>query len=142
MTKLSIAAVAFAAGLIASATTGGAAPPKLGSTSVSWEEIEAKRRFFENPTATLDELEMHVTHLAPGKAPHAPHTHAEEELVILKEGTLEAMQAGKTRRLGPGAVIFQASNQLHGVRNVGDTQATYYVIRWRSPGMAKPAAKP
>ena len=142
MTKLSIAAVAFAAGLIASAATGGAAPPKLGSTSVSWEEIEAKRRFFENPTATLDELEMHVTHLAPGKAPHAPHTHAEEELVILKEGTLEAMQAGKTRRLGPGAVIFQASNQLHGVRNVGDTQATYYVIRWRSPGMAKPAAKP
>ena len=138
MTKLSIAAVAFAAGLIASAAAGGAAPPKLGSTSVSWEEIEAKRRFFENPTATLDELEMHVTHLAPGKAPHAPHQHAEEELVILKEGTLEAMQAGKTRRLGPGAVIFQASNQLHGVRNVGDSQATYYVIRWRSPGMAKP----
>jgi quercetin dioxygenase-like cupin family protein len=146
MTKPSIAAVAFAAGLIASAAAGGTAPPKLGSTSVTWEQIEASgnsttglsRRFFQNPTATLDELEMHVTHLPPGKAPHAPHTHAEEELVILKEGTLEAMQAGKTRRLGPGAVIFQASNQLHGVRNVGDTQATYYVIRWRSPGMAKP----
>jgi quercetin dioxygenase-like cupin family protein len=152
MNKLSIAAVPFTAGLVtaavaaAVAVAAGAAPPRLGSTSVSWEQIEASgnsttglsRRFFQNPTATLDELEMHVTHLPPGKAPHAPHTHAEEELVILKEGTLEAMQAGKTRRLGPGAVIFQASNQLHGVRNVGDTQATYYVVRWRSPGMAKP----
>ena len=81
---------------------------------------------------------MHVTHMPPSKAPHAPHTHAEEELVIIKEGTLEAMQAGKTRQLGPGAVMFQASNQLHGVKNVGENQATYYVVRWASPGMLKP----
>jgi quercetin dioxygenase-like cupin family protein len=149
MNKPSIAALAFAAGLIVS-SGGSAAPQRLGSTSLTWEQIEASgnsttglsRRFFQNPTATLDELEMHVTHLPPGKAPHAPHTHAEEELVIIKEGTLEAMQLGKTRRLGPGSVIFQASNQLHGVRNVGDTPATYYVMRWASPGMlkARPAA--
>ena len=141
MTKLSIAAVAFSAGLIASAAAGDSAPAKLGSTTVTWEQIQANRQLFRNPTATLDELEMHVTHLPPGKSPHAPHKHAEEELVILKEGTLEAMQEGKTRRLGPGAVLFQASNQLHGVKNVGDTQATYYVVRWRSPGMAPPPPK-
>jgi quercetin dioxygenase-like cupin family protein len=147
MTKPIIAVLAFAGGLVA-ATAGRAGPALLGSTSVSWEQIEASgnsttglsRRFFQSPTATLDELEMHVTHLPPGRAPHAPHTHAEEELVIIKEGTLEAMQAGKTRRLGPGAVIFQASNQLHGVKNVGETPATYYVVRWASPGTLKARA--
>jgi quercetin dioxygenase-like cupin family protein len=147
MKKPIIAALGFAGGL-AVATAGRAAPPLLGSTTVSWEQIEASgnsttglsRRFFQNPTATLDELEMHVTHLPPGKAPHPPHTHPEEELVIIKEGTLEAMQQGKTHRVGPGGVIFQASNQLHGVRNVGDTTATYYVVRWASPGMLKARA--
>jgi quercetin dioxygenase-like cupin family protein len=147
MNKPIIAALAFAGGL-AAATAGRAAPSLLGSTTLTWEQIEASgnsttglsRRFFQNPTATLDELEMHVTHLPPGKAPHPPHTHPEEELVIIKEGTLEAMQSGKTRRLGPGSVIFQASNQLHGVRNVGEGMATYYVVRWTSPGMLKARA--
>jgi len=87
---------------------------------------------------------MHVTHLPAGQSPHPPHQHADEEVVIIKEGTLEALQSGKTRKLGPGSVLFQASNQLHGVRNVGSGPAVYYVIRWTSPGMSKPktAAKP
>ena len=149
MTKPIIPALAFAGG-IAVATAGPAAPPLLRSTSVTWEQILASdnsatglsHRFFQNPTATLDELEMHVTYLPPGKAPHPPHTHPEEELVIIKEGTLEAMQSGKTRQLGPGAVIFQASNQLHGLRNVGATAATYYVVKWTSPGMMKARPAP
>src|SRR3954462_7926533 len=147
MNKPSIAVLAFLSGLVIAAG-GSAAPPVLGSSSRSWEEIEAagdgkgsSRPIFRSATATLDELEMHVTHLAPGKSPHPPHKHAEEEVVIIKEGTLEALQDGKTRKLGPGSVLFQASNQLHGVRNVGDVPAVYHVIRWRSPGMPRPAAK-
>jgi hypothetical protein len=43
--------------------------------------------------------------------------------------------------LGPGSVIFNASNQWHSVKNVGDVPATYHVINWTSPGMkAKKAA--
>ena len=118
--------------------------PVLGSTAISWEEIQARvsangrySQVLRAPTATLDELELHVTTLPPGQSPHPPHKHPDEELVIIREGTVEATVNGQTRRVGPGSVIFQASNQMHGLRNVGDVPAVYHVIKWNSPGMLK-----
>jgi len=113
----------------------------LGPSIFDWNSIPAHktdvgevRSFFRAPTATLDELELHVTTLNPGQSPHPPHKHANEELVIIKEGSVEALENGEWRRVGPGSVIFNASNQLHGLRNVGDGPATYHVISWSSPG--------
>ena len=37
--------------------------------------------------------------------------------------------AGQPQRVGPGSVLFAAADDLHGVQNVGDTPATYYVIK-------------
>ena len=117
----------------------------LGSSVFDWNAIEARttktgarRDFFEGPTATLDNFECHVTTINPGEAPHAPHRHPEEELIIVKEGTIEAMQNGVTKRAGPGSMIFQASNDFHGLRNVGQTPATYHVIKWYTPATPKP----
>ena len=119
--------------------------PLMKSSVFDWTTIEAKttktgarRDFFDAPTATTDKLECHVTTLNPGESPHAPHQHPEEELMIVKEGTIEVMQNGVTKRAGPGSVVFQASNEMHGFRNVGQTQATYHVIKWYSPGSLKP----
>ncbi|PYS74243.1 MAG: cupin domain-containing protein [Acidobacteria bacterium] len=116
----------------------------MTSAVFDWEKIAvtetktgATRDFFKGPTATLDQLECHVTTLKVGEAPHAAHSHPEEELMIVKEGTLESVQNGEVKRAGPGSIIFQASNQMHGVRNVGSTPATYFVIKWYSPGMLK-----
>jgi XRE family transcriptional regulator, regulator of sulfur utilization len=132
--------------------TAGSQPPVQQSELFDWNAIEVRttevgqyRQIMRAPTATLDELEVHVTTLNPGQTSHLPHKHPNEELVILASGKLEAMSNGKTRELGPGSVIFNASNQLHGVRNVGDVPATYHVINWTSPGMrdkgkAPPAA--
>jgi XRE family transcriptional regulator, regulator of sulfur utilization len=53
---------------------------------------------------------------------------------------VEALVNGETKRVGPGSVIFQASNQMHTVRNVGDVPAVYHVMRWNSPGMLKARA--
>lgn len=115
--------------------------PVMGSSIFEWEAVAvkeqktgARRQFFQAPTATLDELECHATTINPGESPHAPHRHVEEEIMVVKEGTVEALVNGETRRAGPGSVIFQASNQLHGLRNVGTTQATYHVFKWKTPG--------
>ena len=117
-------------------------PSLMQSALIDWNTIQAKptdvgsvRQFFQSPTATLDELECHVTPQNAGATSHPPHQHADEELVIVKEGTVEALIDGKWKRGGPGSVIFYASNHLHGIRNVGQGSATYHVIRWSSPGM-------
>jgi quercetin dioxygenase-like cupin family protein len=118
--------------------------PVMQSTAFDWSMISAKktdvgevRQFFRAPTATLDELECHVTTLNPGQTSHAPHKHPNEELVIVKEGTVEVLVNGEMKKVGQGSVIFNASNQLHGIRNVGTTPATYHVINWKSPGTMK-----
>ena len=80
---------------------------------------------------------MHVTTLNPGQTSHAPHQHPNEELLIVKEGTVEAFVSGEWKKLGVGSIIFQASNQLHAIRNVGTGPTTYHVINWSSPGMLK-----
>ncbi|ACU61722.1 cupin domain-containing protein [Chitinophaga pinensis] len=111
----------------------------LSSAIYDWNKIKVeatktgeKRQFLQAPTPTLDELELHVTTLNPGEAPHPPHQHPDEELIIVKEGIVESTVNKTTKRVGPGSVIFQASNQLHGIRNVGATQAVYYVIKWKT----------
>jgi mannose-6-phosphate isomerase-like protein (cupin superfamily) len=119
-----------------------AAPAVLGSAAFDWEKLPVKvtkvgasRKVCQAPTATLDELEIHITTLNRGEWAHAAHQHPDEELLIVKEGTVEALVNGEWVRLGPGSVIFQASHIEHAIRNAGETAATYHVIKWNSPGM-------
>ena len=136
--------------LLASALTlGGVAAASaradvLGSRVFDWRDLKVEptktgstRKVVQQPTATLDELEIHVTTLNPGETPHAPHKHPDEELLIVQQGTVESLVNGELKRVGPGSVIFQAANQLHSIRNVGSTPATYHVIKWNSPGMLR-----
>jgi quercetin dioxygenase-like cupin family protein len=95
------------------------------------------RHVLRAPTATLDELEMHVTTLNPGQTSHPPHRHPNEELIIIHEGTVEAFNQDEWIRLGKGSIIFNASTELHGIRNVGEGPTTYHVINWTSPGAKK-----
>lgn len=112
----------------------------MGSRVIDWNTLTAvptkvgeRRDVFNAPTATLDNFECHITTLNPGEIPHPAHHHPDEELIVLKEGTLDVTISGRTQRVGPGAVIFFASNEVHGMKNVGTTRATYYVFRFVTP---------
>ena len=84
------------------------------------------------PVATLDQLQLHVTTVGPHQKAHEAHKHPEEELIIVKEGMIDAMQNGETTRVGPGSVIFEASNELHGLaergRHAGDVLCDQVVL--------------
>jgi XRE family transcriptional regulator, regulator of sulfur utilization len=136
--------MALAAALGGAAATRAAQNQAAKSTVFEWAALEAKptrigmtRAVMRAPTRTLDELEIHITTLNPGEVSHPPHTHPEEELLIVREGQVETLQNGVASRLGPGSIIFHASNDLHNIRNAGSTPATYHVIQWRVPRAAK-----
>jgi len=140
--ELAVAVISICGTVAIFAGTQGGAPAIMGSSAFDWTKIVATptetgsvRKFFQAPTATLDELECHVTTLNPGVASHPAHKHANEELVIIREGTVEVLVNGELKRVGPGSVVFNAANVMHSLRNVGDTPAVYHVISWYSPGM-------
>jgi XRE family transcriptional regulator, regulator of sulfur utilization len=139
-----LVALIAAATTLAGASALHARTEVLSSSIFDWNSLTATpnktgavRKVVQAPTATLDELEIHITTLNPGETPHAPHKHPDEELIVIKEGTVESLVNGQLRRVGPGSIVFQAANQMHSIRNVGDTPATYHVIKWNSPGMLK-----
>lgn len=114
-----------------------ATKPVMHSAVFHWAGLKVtptqfgeRRSVFDAPTPTLSNFECHITTLNPGEAPHPPHRHADEEMMIVKEGTLAALQGDQTNIVEAGGIIFEASNELHGLRNVGTNRAAYYVIKY------------
>ena len=140
LTRRDLAAALIASGFTLACVSMAEEPSKLlDSTAWQWAEMQPRktevgelRSVVRQPTRTLDELEMHITTLNPHTASHKPHTHPNEEMVIVKEGTLQAHVNGREILVDPGSVLFFASMQPHAVQNVGDTPATYFVINWKS----------
>ncbi len=73
-------------------------------------------------------VELHITELAAGQSPHAPHKHAHEEIVMLRSGQLDITISGQTTRALAGSVIYVASGEEHSSRNPGPEPAMYFVI--------------
>ena len=86
------------------------------------------RDVLKGKLATSESLEVHETTLQPGGAPHPPHHHVHSEMWLIREGTVEITVDGTSYRLGPGSVGFVHSNDEHGIKNVGTTPATYFVV--------------
>lgn len=155
-----LAATAVAGDVLAFAqnspgTTPAAAPPAapaaapstvMGSKVFDWNKMVdtpnahgSVRTVCSSPTATLENLEIHISTLNPGMSPHPPHKHPNEELIIIRQGTVETLSNGEWIRVGPGSIIFNGSNQPHGFRNVGTEPAIYHVVNVKTA--ATPAGK-
>jgi mannose-6-phosphate isomerase-like protein (cupin superfamily) len=86
------------------------------------------RDVLKGKLATGESLEVHETTLPPSAAPHPPHHHVHSEMWLIREGTVELTVNGTSYRLGSGSVGFVHSNDEHGIKNVGSTPATYFVV--------------
>lgn len=105
-----------------------------------YEELPVKKNGENRSLQVLDGItqsgfhfDMHETELGPGLAPHPPHHHEHEEMLMIRQGLIEVTVSGKSTRLGAGSVAYIASNEEHGWKNVGDTRAAYFVIAFGRP---------
>ena len=102
------------------------------------EDTRVRRQVLDGKTFALENFEIHASTLEPGQAPHPPHTHADqEELMIVKEGQVKITIAGQSKILGPGSIAFAMPGDEHRIENAGKTQATYYILKYkgRSPNI-------
>jgi endonuclease YncB( thermonuclease family)/quercetin dioxygenase-like cupin family protein len=99
------------------------------------------RRYVRGDTHGAKDMVVLAVTLKPGQAPHPPHRHAEEELMILAEGTGTWHLDGKDRPARKGDVAYAAPWAMHGLKNTGDAPLTYYMVKWSGKGVPA-AAKP
>jgi len=120
---------------------------RIASSVHTWDDLEIetsgtnkRRHVLEGSTDTLEYLQVHASTVEPGMAVHGAHTHDDrEELIIIKEGTLEQTINGESRILSPGSVTLALPGDSHGIRNAGEDRVTYYIIQWRTKGSSGPA---
>jgi (S)-ureidoglycine aminohydrolase len=110
---------------------------KLTSEIRAWEDViftatekGGSRKFFKRPTNFLYEFEMHVTTLLEGINSHAPHSHPDDEIILVKSGTVEELINGKHYPYGAGSFVFLLGNDSHGLTNIGKGPCEYYAFRF------------
>jgi len=73
-----------------------------------------------------------------GKQIHPPHTHAEEEYLMITEGQGTWHLNGKEFHASKGDILYAAPWDVHGILNSSDKELTFVVWKWNNKGMALP----
>lgn len=87
--------------------------------------------YYEGPTDQLKSMTAGSLKLKAGMSPHPPHTHPEEEFMVVTEGTGEIIVDGKTTKVGPGTMMYCAGGKSHGITNTGKTPLLFYFYKWQ-----------
>ncbi|MRI00594.1 cupin domain-containing protein [Kriegella sp. EG-1] len=100
---------------------------------VKFGKLRESRSIMEGTSPHFEYLEMHATTKFPGAEPSTAHANAEyEECIIVKEGKMEVTIEGISTILEAGGVILLMPQQMHFLANVGDTNLTYTVMKYKS----------
>lgn len=96
-------------------------------------------RLFQGRTPAFESMACHASVLDPGHSPHAPHSHIEEELLIVLDGEAEIVLAdgpsdeeARVETLRPGEFVYYPAYQHHTIRNAAAAPVTYVMFKWRS----------
>lgn len=150
-----LAEAAIGIGLLALGWAGGAAyaqnhkPSGLRSKVISWNDAKSHadrwgemRTYFTGETYGTTNMFTAVAVVKPGEAVHPAHRHAEEEFLLLADGSGVWHLAGKEFPAHKGDVMYVEPWVFHGLVNTGTNPLTFFVVRWNNQGVPPPAAPP
>lgn len=86
--------------------------------------------YFDGETDGTQSLVTGRFVIDPGKSPHPPHVHPDEEILIVASGHGEIFCEGETTKVGPGSAMYSAPNVPHTIINTGDEPLTFYFMKW------------
>lgn len=92
------------------------------STKAGYQYWFADKNFLDGRTIKMSVVGPHL-------ATHPPHAHPEDEFFFVLEGTAEFYLNGDTKVAGPYTSFYCPPNSKHGIRNVGDAELKYLVIK-------------
>ena len=124
--------VAFAAeraDMVASKTV------RLDDISMAEAKYEGTRRgeigiYVQGETPASSDFVTGRFVIDPGKSPHPPHVHVEEEIMVIESGHGKIFCDGKTTEVGPGSVMFTTPNAPHNIDNTGDEPLVFTFVKW------------
>ena len=105
----------------------------LNYDSLLFKETNNKgnRKYFDRPTAMCENYEMHITYLKQIGPSHAPHVHADTEIILVIDGESEMTIDGKSYTAGPGDLYIVESGKMHQVGNASSKPCSYFAFKWR-----------
>jgi len=117
--------------------------PRLGSTfhaldceaAVPPGERMRQQQFLDGWSGNLQRMRSHYSVLAAGETPHAPHSHVDEELLVIVQGeaTLrydDGSGAITDHRVASGDGVFYPAFHRHTIHNHGEAPVVYLMFKW------------
>jgi quercetin dioxygenase-like cupin family protein len=77
----------------------------------------------------IDGRTIKMSVVAPNSTTHVPHKHSEDEFFFVLEGTAEFYLAGERKNGSKYSAFYCPGNVEHGIRNIGNTELKYLVIK-------------
>jgi len=77
----------------------------------------------------IDGRTLKMSVIKPNSQTHKPHFHIEDEFFFVFEGKAEFYLNGKTKTVEKLSTFYCPKNSIHGIKNVGDTELKYLVIK-------------
>ena len=120
-------------------------PAVLKPQVVSWEAAPARkadwgemRFYFRGETGATKDVLVAVAVVEPGKAVHRAHRHAEEEYLVINEGSGIWQLGEKTFPARKSDILYAEPWIYHGLTNTGDKPLVFTVVRYNGKGVPVP----
>ena len=104
---------------------------------INWDDMVYKphnrgcvRQLFDRKTVMLNRFDIHITSLNPEINSHEPHTHKNEEIILMIDGVGEMQLGASKQTIVTGDAAWVESEIPHNFTNTGKRPAVYFAIQW------------